>query len=193
MAAYRQIYLSFLLLLSIFPASQVFAEVEEFIANHENILAVVIFDKWSGFSPTSPQQVRYYLVRQDKQFKGFATVSFGSATQRRTRILTDIEIPASKVKKALNLLQGLRLEQTEYEPHFTATDAYPDLTIVFDAGSEQLILKSRSQGEKMTPWKVTGGVTNSTAPFEVWQMLKPFLRRDEVEALRDEVSARGWN
>lgn len=134
-------------------------------------------------------EARYTLQRAATGFSGPAAFSVGS-TAPRTATET-ILVPLAAVEQFLQTLSGALLREG-YEPRAPPSGgASPDVRIEMTHQTGALTLFTRSPGADFLPWATEfEGRTytiESTAPAKAFEALRPYLKREVLDALAREA------
>jgi ankyrin repeat protein len=120
---------------------------------------------WSGLSADLLEPRAHTLVLKDGVIAGGA-------------------IPEPLFRQALARLAEARIVPGPYEPYFSHTDDYPDVSITVDAGPDRVRFFTQSQGRGHVPWgvEVDGQtyIVPSISPAEAFGLLIERLEPPEV-------------
>jgi len=143
-----------------------------------------IQDGWGGLGPS--RSAHYELHPSENQFTGEATFSVGGLNKTE-----NIQIPFNAAQTFFRILGEASLENKEYFPQIWHTDDYPSLKIELDLEDEAVTFFTESQGESHVPWAVKIGektyVIDSDVPARALAALNPYLKRDVMKKLHDEL------
>jgi hypothetical protein len=158
-----------------------------------NVRTVEIVNDWNGYSDITPILRRYRLRLDKQQLVGNAYVAVGGygAAGIRQQKTTTAKIPAAVANKFLSTLTKTPLKVGTYNPQIDRPDDYPAIEIRVNTDFQQLIFSSRSQRQDLTPWKIIVTkqgktqeyISNSTAPTQALQALKPHLAGSELDGI----------
>jgi hypothetical protein len=159
--------------------------------------SITIIDNWSGLNPAAPINSLYILENptdhiDDTQFQGSALFSAGGYSGTTKKETTQINVPKDVIKEFLHKLSQASPVNGNYEPFFEHTDDYPEITIrVLYGNAETIEFYTSSQGDEHIPWKVTydsnSYVVNSGTPTQALEILKPYLAKDVLEKLVEQI------
>jgi hypothetical protein len=153
--------------------------------------SIRISDDWTGLSPVAPLERDYFLKRQGKGFSGTANFSVAGYSGQPRTATANIQIPAAAAKKFLELLASSPLKAGDYTASINHTDDYPHISVELMSKDEIVRFFTQSQGRDHVPWgakiKEKTYVISSDAPARALKTLEPYLKRDILERLIDEV------
>jgi hypothetical protein len=179
------------------PSHQNDPEVARLLAALPETQSIRIDDSWMGLSPVAPLNASYALERQGAQFVGLGEFGargmvFGSIQSGPRRTATrDIVLPPADAETFLRMLTGIQAVERPYDPQLRITDHYPSLSIRLETPDGTLTVFSQAQGTDRVPWALRLGertfVVDSDLPTRAFATLEPYLHRDVLQSLADEV------
>lgn len=145
-----------------------------------------------GISTRPWINANYALQRDADQFTGRAELRIQAATEPYLREATaDVVIPHDIAEGFLRKLAQIPLQEGDYRPPVFCTDCFRfsmRIELVLETESVTLFMESSDRID--TQWVATiGGQTyliTANAPMEAVELLKPYLREDEIERLTQE-------
>ena len=156
----------------------------------DNVQSVTIRDYWFGLSFLTPIESAYSLTEVNGAWVG--TVRF-SISVRLNMHEEAISIPAHVVREFRQILETAAPFAGEYTPARFYTDSYPSLTLGFQNEAGTFEVFSRSQGEDYVPWAATVNgrsyVIDSAIPMRALETLMPYLKRDVLRKLLEQMRA----
>lgn len=161
----------------------------------EDVVWIEIWDNWIGLSPLAPIVAEFNVTNSGTSFSGAAHFEVGDYGDNPQTADETIEIPVEVIQAFLDKLNEATLEEGQYVPHIDHTDDYPDLRIeIYSTTHDEIIFESTSQGGEHIPWGATfEGVhytINSGIPMEALEILKPYLKYDVLENLKNSARDR---
>ena len=167
-----------------------------FLPAPADLQAITIQDVVRGPEAASrlfPMEARYTLRRDGSAFRGTATFSVGSKSDRPAS--QDVVVPIEAVERYLDGLAGALLREG-YDPQKAPPGgAFPDVRIELRSASGTIPIFTQSPGAQFLPWAVEHeGRTytiESTAPATAFAELQPYLKRDTLDRLATEAISAG--
>jgi hypothetical protein len=102
-----------------------------------------------------------------------------------------IIVPLDVIENFLGKLSQTTFQEGKYMPRIEHTDDYPSLTIAVVLPYLGVTFHSTSQGANHMPWaaEIAGNtyIINSPEPSEALAIIRPYLKYDELEKLKDLV------
>lgn len=101
-----------------------------------------------------------------------------------------LSIPIKDIGLFIDELSKAQFSEGEYQPSITWTDDYPHLEINIELRTGMLSFYSDSQGEQHVPWGMSYDhrtYTLGAAPMDALDILLPYLKKDRLKALEDQV------
>ena len=159
--------------------------------------SIRIQDDYEGFSPISPVNAHYNikLSQNQKQFIGKASFVVGGRSfpeSRRRQASADLTIPFEAVQTFLRMLDSSPLKEGNYIPLINQGDDYPSFSIEIklELKTGTVVFFTQSQGDDHVPWGVVFKrkeyVINSDVPAKALSQLKPYLKPDVLERLKQQ-------
>jgi hypothetical protein len=142
---------------------------------------------WMGLSPLSPTEATYLLELRNGQFE--AKGHFRLATASATRAVT---VSREAMQGFLAAVIKVDVVEKEYVPRITHTDDYPSTSVGVPTAQGQLIVETRSQGERsasgtyvdQSPWAIHYSGRTFVVPAgnldEAFAPLEPQLQFNDV-------------
>ena len=175
------------------------AEVFQQLAEFPNVQAIRIEDDWQGFGSISSREAHYALERRSSLSSGPGVLLVASWSNGQQEALVDVVVPLDVVQGFLRMLAGSPLDQGIYLPSRGMTDNYPSTKIELDLETDTVVFFTTSQGAGGIPWGLTlkdvtfvpaAYVINSDIPMGALETLGPYLEREVLASLIDQVQGR---
>jgi hypothetical protein len=169
--------------------------------------AIAISDSWAGFGYIDVASASYELERKEGVFTGLATFTVqGDSTRLGVhKVVTDVTVPADVADQFLSVIAESRAEEGEYDFDKISgcCDNVPALSITLRTGTAEIEFFSWShqvngqrwgsifKGGNRVPWGVdfdgSTYVVNSGKPAEAYALLDPYLKKNMLADLIDQV------
>ena len=141
---------------------------------------LIVHDRWSGMSETSPLATTYELRRDEARGLTGTVRHSSQGVLRWTRTVT---VSHATTRRLLGKLAAAHVTAGPYEPRIDHTDDFPciEILVVFEpaglAGPGMLLLTTTSQGKSHAPWSVSLGGSALTSPGDEIGRALSTLRR----------------
>lgn len=168
--------------------------VAEALGQIPNATAMTMRDDWAGLSPANPILAHYILERKPEGMTGMAEFQAGEGRGVTVSETVPINIPESVIKDFLARLAAIPLVEGAYNPKVEHTDDYPNISINLQITNGTAAFYTQSQGAEHIPWGISLAnktyVVDSPAIWEAYQLLLPYLKKDELDKVVEEASSR---
>jgi hypothetical protein len=156
------------------------------------IRSISIQDDWAGLIDYGPTLSYYSLMPNGSEFTGLVNFTVGGDFNKRPISETnDLHIPTKGIEAFLKKLASTSYRKGKYEPFEQWTDDYPSLEIRVLLRHDEISFHTTSQGEYHTPWAMIylgqTFVVDSATPMDALKVLLPYLKKDRLAALEDQV------
>lgn len=153
--------------------------------------SIRIEEHWMGLSPASPRSSVYFFSRDGERVRGWAMFRVRSHGEN----IADIQLPIEVFDKFLRTLGDSRFVPRPYKPKITHTDDYPSIRVEIAGEHNIIVFFTGSQGERHVPWGVdidgAEYLLRSDSPQKAIDILSPYLHREVLQRLEQEVGAAG--
>lgn len=155
------------------------------------IRSIELEDHWSGLNDYGPTASYYSLLPAGTEFVGQVNFRVGGDFMDPIAEIQDLQIPVENIQSFINKLAESPSIQGKYEPLIEWTDDYPSLSIDIKLQAESILFYTSSQGEYHKPWAIffkdRTYIVNSTAPMDALNQLAPYLKKNRLRELEQEV------
>jgi hypothetical protein len=154
--------------------------------------SIVIADRWVGLSDIAPISAHYSIQKSGGAFRGKAIFMVGHDDHANTSVVK-IEIPNTAIQSFLKMLSQTPVEKGTYKPRIQHTDDFPEIVVDLGVKKKSFVFGTSSQGEDHVPWRVKFEgeeyIINSDIPGKALAILKPYMKRDELQRLMEQTKA----